>query len=82
MCMRSGGQRLLPGTGLQVAVAVFLGGQCCFSWARVEDKGLGLFGPMALFFQLNVGAPGGWERLPSHQASGMVLDEPSHWVTL
>lgn len=62
MCMRSGGQRLLPGTGLQVAVALFLGRQCFFSRAHIE--GLGLFGSMVLLFQLNVGAPGGWSVRP------------------
>lgn len=76
------GQRLLHKTGAPVAVAVFLGGQCFFSCAHTEDKGLGLFGSMALFFQLNVGAPGGWAHLPSHWASGVVVGEPSHWMTL
>lgn len=63
MCMRCGGRQLLPGTGLPVAVAVFLGGQCFFSWARIER---GLLGSTAFFFQPNAGhvylriGPVGW----------------------
>lgn len=76
------GQRLLHGTGVPVAVAVFLGGQCFSSCAHIVDEGLGLFGSMALFFQPNVGAPGGWARSPPHRASGVVVGEPSHWMTL